>query len=499
MKQLKFLNYLFISVFILFTSCGGGANSSGTTGWEYNAEENGGFEEATTPEQATGPGLVLIEGGAFTMGRVEQDVMFEWNNTPRRVTLPSFYMDETEIRNIDYREYLYWITRVFSEFPQVYKNALPDTLVWRRKLAYNEPYVEYYLRHPGYDQYPVVGVSWTQADAYCLWRTDRVNEQILVDEGILNHNPNQQGEDNFNTESYLAGQYVGDVRKNLPNRNPNGPEERPVRMEDGILLPRYMLPTEAQWEYAALAIVGNSIDERIFSRKLYPWTGHFVRNDQKEFMGQFRANFQRGRGDMMGIAGYLNDNAAITAPVTAYWPNDYNLYCMAGNVNEWVRDVYRPLSNTDMEGFRPFRGNVFKTKLRDEEGNVAPKDSLGRIQYREITEQEAFGRYNYQKADNINYADGDVRSSIVKVSDDWNSETEEKGSNRMYFQGEPSGKQRGMTSLINDQARVYKGGGWRDRVYWMVPGTRRFLDQNKSRDDLGFRCSMIRIGSTTGI
>jgi len=496
MRVLKLLSLAIVVVFVS-ASCslfgGGGGGTSETTGWGYNNPDNGGFEVAEEKEQATGPGLVLIEGGAFTMGRVEQDVMYEWNNLPRRVTLPSFYMDQTEVRNVDYREYLYWVKRVYVDYPQVYMKALPDTLVWRRRLAYNEPYVEYYLRHPAYNQYPVVGVSWLQADAYCTWRTDRVNEQILIDEGFLENNPDQIGEDNFNTEAYYAGQYEGLTDKKIPSMDPNK-EDRNVNMSDGIMLPRYMLPTEAEWEYAALAIIGNSIDERIYNRKLYPWSGHYLRNPDKASLGQFAANFQRGRGDMMGIAGYLNDNAAITSFVDAYWPNDYGLYCMAGNVNEWVRDVYRPLSSADVEGFRPFRGNVFKVVERDEDGNIAEKDSLGRIRYRNITDAEAVDRVNYQTSDNINYLDGDIRS---RIESDWNME-DKKGSAGMYYQGKGE-KHEGMTSLINDQARVYKGGGWRDRAYWLVPGTRRFLDEAKSSDDIGFRCSMIRVGSTTGL
>ena len=70
----------------------------------------------------------------------------------------------------------------------------------------------------------------------------------------------------------------------------------------------------------------------------------------------------------MGTAGALNDNGAITVPVTSSWPNDFGLYCMAGNVNEWVLDVYRPLSYEDVSDFRPFRGNVFETIVRNEDG-----------------------------------------------------------------------------------------------------------------------------------
>ena len=199
---MKFVSNVFIALMAigLITSCGKGSKEvSSTTGWEYNNPKNGGFEYIAGYEQKTGPGLVFIEGGTFIMGRVEQDVMSDWNNSPRRITVPSFYMDETEVRNADYREYLYWIQRVFVDYPEVYRKALPDTLVWRRPLAYNDPLVENYLRHPAYTEYPVVGVNWLQANDYCAWRTNRVNEMILVDMGILEMDINQIGENNFNT------------------------------------------------------------------------------------------------------------------------------------------------------------------------------------------------------------------------------------------------------------------------------------------------------------
>jgi gliding motility-associated lipoprotein GldJ len=488
----KLVNFtLFAALVLLVTSCGlfggKGKGESPTTGWKYNNSDNGGFEVKQALEQETGPGLVFIEGGSFTMGRVEQDLTYDWNNVPRRVTVESFYMDETEITNVDYREYLYWISRVFSDYPEVYKKALPDTLVWRRKLAYNEPYVEYYFRHPSYNDYPAVGVNWLQANDYCSWRTDRVNENILIREGILTIDPNQKGQENFNTDAYLAGQYEGLVKQNLPSLNPDM-EERKVMMEDGLLLPKYRLPTEAEWEYAALGLVGNSYDERIFERRIYPWNGHNVRNDDKKYRGDMRANFIRGRGDNMGVAGALNDAGSITVPVMSFWPNDYGLYNMAGNVNEWCLDVYRPLSLEDFNEFRPFRGNVFETLERDEEGNVAQKDSLGRLRKRSITEAEANEKWrDVKKSDYRNYNDGDWASS----SEYTNQEADKgPGSERMYSQ-----KPSDMTSLINDNVRVYKGGSWRDRAYWLSPGTRRFLQQDQSRDDLGFRCAMTRVGS----
>jgi gliding motility-associated lipoprotein GldJ len=164
---------VFVVVALFLFSCKGGKqdNVSPTTGWSYRDPKSSdvndlGYPIGEASEQLTGPNLVLIEGGTFTMGRVEQDVMFDWNNSPRRVTVSSFYMDETEITNLDYREYLYWLRRVYSDYPEVHRRALPDTLVWRSPLAFNEPYVQYYFRHPSYNNYPVVGVSWLQANDY---------------------------------------------------------------------------------------------------------------------------------------------------------------------------------------------------------------------------------------------------------------------------------------------------------------------------------------------
>ena len=102
-------------------------------------------------------------------------------------------MDETEISNLDYREYLYWLERVFvpADLKEVYDRACPDENVWREKLTYAEPQVEYYFRYPAYNHYPVVGVSWLQATNYAAWRTDRVNELMLVEAGVLDWDPTQ--------------------------------------------------------------------------------------------------------------------------------------------------------------------------------------------------------------------------------------------------------------------------------------------------------------------
>ena len=163
MKQMnKFLNGTkWIAMTAIVIALSGTAckkNKSEITGQAYNSPKWGGFQKNKYKGQETGPGLVLIEGGAFVMGSTENDLMYNHDNVERKVTVNSFYMDETEVSNVHYREYLYWVTRVFEEYPEVGWAALPDTLALRSKLGFNEPFVDYYFRHPAYQDYPVVGI-----------------------------------------------------------------------------------------------------------------------------------------------------------------------------------------------------------------------------------------------------------------------------------------------------------------------------------------------------
>lgn len=487
-KWFKFGLFVFVSTVIL-SSCR--KEISTTTGWTVNDPKNGGYEVVPFYEQETGPGLILVEGGRFTMGAIEQDVVHQWNNVPRTQSVSSFYMDETEIKNVDWREYVYWLIRIYgADYPQVWVNALPDTLAWRDELSFTKPYVELYYRHPAYAAYPVVGVTWLQATDYCVWRTDRVNEWILIREGILRTNPNQVNEDNFNLDTYLKGQYDGLVKDEMIDLNPNN-ELRKVRVEDGILLPRYRLPTESEWEFAALGLIGNTIDERILDRRIYPWNGHWVRNKDDAWQGQMMANITRAKGDYMGVASRLNDAADITAPVKSYWPNDYGLYQMAGNVSEWVMDVYRPLTLDDANEFKSFRGNVYDTYSKDADGYYLEKDSLGKMVMRNVDiknpEDELEKKRNYKVAQNIDFLDGEFSSSVY-----YNDEgmAEPAKANKLMYETQSH-------SLQSNSTRVFKGGNWKDRTYWMAPGARRFLDEDQDQDNIGFRCAMHRVGSPT--
>jgi formylglycine-generating enzyme required for sulfatase activity len=187
--------------------------------------------------------------------------------------------------------------------------------------------------------------------------------------------------------------------------------------------------------------------------------------------GQFLANFKRGSGDNMGLAGGLNDRAVYTAEVKSFYPNGFGIYNMAGNVSEWVMDVFRPLSPMDVDDVAPFRGNQFM-KLYKNQNNEAEIDSTGRVKMSAVTDDESKSRRNYQRGDVINFLDGDTLSDAS------------------YGYGK--------TTLISDKSRVYKGGSWNDRAYWLSPGTRRFMEEEQASSQIGFRCAMDRMGSPEG-
>ena len=158
---------------------------------------------------------------------------------------------------------------IFQDQVPVY----PDTLTWIRDFtySYNEPLATRYFWHPGFDDYPVVGVTWKQANAFCNWRT-KIQSDFL----------SMKGE----------------------------PE-----------LQSYRLPTEVEWEYAARG-------GKNFS--MFPWGGYYTRDDD----GVFLANFKPLRGN------YVEDGGIASMKVGSYDPNEYGLYDMAGNIAEWTSTAF---------------------------------------------------------------------------------------------------------------------------------------------------------------
>ena len=534
---------LSIMLVVGFSSCSKKSNSNNTsraTGWKMDGKKK------SNKKQLAGPGLVFVEGGTFTMGRVQDDVMHDWNNTPTQEHVQSFYMDETEVTNSMYLDYLDYIKGVYSptdeNYKDIYGGALPDTLVWRNRLGYNETMTNNYLRHPSYAEYPVVGVNWIQAVEFSNWRTQRVNESLLEKNGYLKKNAKTTdvtAESNFDTETYLnspTSVYGGDEKIVLTRGKRGGkstktkkdgtaaePKNLYAQRSSGILLPEYRLPTEAEWEYAAAADVGQREYNLYKGQKKYPWSGEYTRSGKRQSKGDQLANFKQGNGDYGGIAGWSDDRADITNEVKQYPANDFGLYDMAGNVAEWVLDVYRPIIDNEANDFNYFRGNLYtKNKIgADGKIEIVTKDNMqfktlsngkkvavslpGQIVQVPIDENETYLRTNFDKSNNINYRDGDKQSS--RYFDFGDSESGSKADQAMYNSPKHNvttdslGKMirkydssNKRTTLINDESRVYKGGSWRDRAYWLDPAQRRYFPQDMATDYIGFRCAMSRVG-----
>ncbi len=347
------------------------------------------------------PGMIYVEGGYMIMGNLSEDKLGTGGCCAKPVTVTSFYMDQTPITNLDYREYLDDLRK--SGLMEAYNAAMPNQKVFVEDFSYNDPLTDQdsYFNMPDFMYYPVVGVSWEQATAYCKWRTKKIQELIK-----------QKGKGKGKAGS--AGQtdtgYVSDEDQKKPVDQDNS---EPIVQG----LPVVRLATEAEWEYAARGIVGTvSIDYLQRHQRTYPWDGSSPRGKN----GQFLANFKRGRGNYKGVTG-ASDHAAPTSYVYAYPPNDLGLYDMVGNVCCWVSDTYRPLSLQDTSDLNPIR--------RD--GRLDPASS-------------------YNATDKV--------------------------------------------SLINDDARVYKGCSWADSAYFLQIGTRRYLNKDAASARIGFRCVVSSLG-----
>ncbi len=192
----------------------------------------------------------------------------------------SLFVDRTEITNLDWREYVYWNLKKFGDDSKEYLQSLPDTTVWESDTSYNKPYVVNYYQHPAYSKYPVVGISFNQANSYCKWRSDRVNEMIYMKENKLKY-------------SDLA------------------------KLKDVPAVYSFRLPTKKEWiEFSNYDI------KKKYLRKVF-----------KKFEGNYRIIDER-----VILGNFANGNTDITLPVESYFPNELGLYNVFGNVAEMTSD-----------------------------------------------------------------------------------------------------------------------------------------------------------------
>ena len=540
-------NVLKISLVVLsalsLASCSKSTSGKSTlTGLPFNNAKYGNYIRGNeTAGQEIPLGMVAIEGGSFTMGQVQDDVMFDWNTTPKKMHIRSFYMDETEVTNSEYFLYVQNTKDVFppseEKYKHIYNSVLPDTLVWRKSLGNTDILSENYLRHPAYSDYPVVGVSWLQANQYCKWRTNAVNLKKLIDKGyVKNIFENDSIRNFFDTDVFLADSdnlFDGDstiYRRGIrTGGSAKGGRDafqgRKITQADGVLSQKYRLPTEAEWEFAAKANIENREYNNIRGRKKYAWDGKYSRETSKRHKGDQMANFKQGKGNYSGLSGWSSDGSDIPIKVKSYPPNAFGLYDMSGNVAEWVADVYRPIIDSEANDFNYFRGNIFTKKMIDKDGKVVivnsnssaeveydtlpngiitPKQLPGTIKYIPITKDDATLRRNFSVSDNTDIGDGDLNSSRF-----YEDEQDQFGSKpSMYNSPKNPTKEidpetgrefsvnddQKRTTLISNRTRVYKGGAWSDREYWLDPAQRRYLPEYMATNFIGFRCVTDKVG-----
>jgi formylglycine-generating enzyme required for sulfatase activity len=225
----------------------------------------------------------------------------------------NLFIDITEITNMDWLEYMYWTDR---HEPEKHFALLPDTLIWRTPTMHDHPNIIYYLRHPAYRNYPVVGISYEQAVAYCKWRSDRVNEFIYIRE--------------HKTREY----------------KPDSIYPHPEVM-------RFRLPTKEEWEYAAAA--GLDQDRFPFGYESFLDKNNIPVSNVLEYTTLYK---RTERTVHMHTGSYSDNSYDLVAPVNSFTPNMYGIYNMTGNVSEIIADtLFKGLNHSTSLDGSTFKNN----------------------------------------------------------------------------------------------------------------------------------------------
>jgi hypothetical protein len=309
--------------------------------------------------------------------------------------VPSFYVGVSEEPNVNYVAYLHWLRRVYIDYPEVAKDAEIRVKTLGEVHRFNDPLLTYHMEHPAFAYYPIVGATWYQANKYLQWKTDRVNEDILIRNKILEVDYDQMNEANFNTEAYVYGQDDGLRlgKKQLRDERVKRRGTRDVSWADGILLPQYRLPTEAEWELLQNENTSNDVHTQYPYGKNYPilrWVRTYFRgsgsyNAKTHAMSDYDYHWKKGV--IPNPSDYENYAQGIQGP---YLSKKNKLPSnVAGNVREWLLDIYEEEPQTKWETFAEyFWQNEFETRadsmqfVYDQDGIIDMKDSLGKFPFK---------------------------------------------------------------------------------------------------------------------